>query len=138
MGRGICSRPRNDARHHRGIRHAQAQNAMHAKLWVDYGELVHAHSACTNCVSEARRGKSGKFPDLLRTRFGSWNQFALAQTVEGRLISDFARGFNSAYDGRKVLIRAEIIAVDHSGILKVAARQSWRDCERICGRRTKA
>jgi len=55
----------------------------------------------------------------------------------------------SALDGRKIANRAEMVAVDHSGILKVVARQtdgtfagrldkSWRDCERIRWRSSKA
>src|SRR5260370_1693862 len=122
---------------------------MHAKLWVDNSELVHAHFARTNCVSKTRRGKSGKFSDLLGARLGPWNEFALAQTVKGMLISKFTRGFNGAHDGRKITIRAEIVAIDHSGILKVFAGQadgpsagglhkSWRDCERVRWRSSKA
>jgi hypothetical protein len=38
---------------------------VHAKLWVDDSELVHADFARTNCMPETRRGKSGKFLDLL-------------------------------------------------------------------------
>jgi hypothetical protein len=65
------------------------------------------------------------------------------------LIPDFTRTFNGALDGRKIANRAEMVAVDHSGILKVVARQtdgtfagrldkSWRDCERIRWRSSKA
>src|SRR5690242_12994526 len=86
--------------------------------------------------------RSSKFPDLLGARLGPWNEFALAQTVEGMLIADFTCGFDGAHDGRKILIRADIVAIDHSGILKVFARQtdgtnagglhkSWRDGERV-------
>jgi hypothetical protein len=100
-------------------------------------------------VSKARRGKSGKFSDLLGARLGPWNEFALAQTVEGMLIPDFTRGFDGAHDGGKILIRADIVAIDHGGILNVVAdqadgtyagglRQSWCDCESVRGRRTKA
>src|SRR5713101_775365 len=100
-------------------------------------------------MSKTRRVKSGKFSDLLGARLWPWNEFALAQTVEGMLIPDFTRGFDGAHDGRKILIRAEIVAIDHSGILKVIAGQadgtfagglhkSWRDCERVRRRRSKA
>jgi hypothetical protein len=54
------------------------------------------------CVSKTRRGQSGKFPDLLGARLGPGNEFALAQTVEGMLISKLTRGF----DGRRIVIRA--------------------------------
>src|SRR6476660_9925130 len=115
---------------------------MHAKLWVDACEFVHAHLARTNCVSKTRRGKSGKFPDPLGARLGPWNEFALAQTVEGMLISKFTCGFDGAHDGRKIVIRSEIVSINHSGILKVVAGQadgtlagglhkSRRDCERV-------
>ncbi len=93
VGRCICSRPRDDLWHYGGVRHAQAQNAVHAKLWVDNSELVHANFACTNCVPKTRRGKSGKFLDLLGARLGPWNEFALAQIVEDEII-DFPMGFS--------------------------------------------
>src|SRR5438132_12244613 len=83
------------------------------------------HFVRANCVSKARRGKSGKFSDLLGACFGPWNEFALAQTVEGMLIPDFTRSFDGALDGRKIVIRAEIVAVDHGTILKVTARSCW-------------
>jgi len=122
---------------------------VHAKPWVDNSKLVHAYFASTNCVSKTRRGKSGKFSDLLGARLWPWNEFALAQTVEGMLIPDFTRGFDGAHDGRKIVIRAEIVAIDHSGILKVVAGQadgtsagglhkSWRDRERVWWRSSKA
>src|SRR6478672_13198788 len=115
---------------------------MHPKLWVDNSEFVHAHFARTNCVSKTRRGKSGKFSDLLGARLGPWNEFALTQTVEGMLVPDFTRGLDGTHDSRKIVIRAEIVAIDHSGILKVVAghadgtctgglHKSWRDCERV-------
>ena len=76
------------------------------------------------------------------------HEFALAQAVEGMLVPDFTRGFNRARDGRKIVIRANVVAIDHGGILKVVARQAdrtfagglhqrRRDCERVRGRRTK-
>ena len=122
---------------------------MHAKLWVDNSELVHAHLAGTNCVPKTRRGKSGEFLDLLGARLGPWNEFALAQAVEGMLISEFTRGFDGAHDGRKIVVRAEIVAIDDCGILEVVARQAdgtnagglhkgWRDCERVRWRSSKA
>jgi hypothetical protein len=67
---------------------------VNAKLRVDNSEFVHTHFARTNCVSKTRRGQSGKFSDLLGARLGPWNEFALAQTVEGMLIPDFTRGLN--------------------------------------------
>src|ERR1700719_3300247 len=79
VGRRVCPRPGNDLWHYGGVRHAQTQNAVHAKLWVDNSELVHAHFARTNCVSKTRRGESGKFPDLLGARLGPWNELALAE-----------------------------------------------------------
>ena len=85
-----------------GITEASAtrkpKNAVHAKLWVDDRELIHAHLARTNCVSKTRRGKSAKFPDLLGACLGPWDEFALAQTVEGMLIPDFTRGFDGAHE----------------------------------------
>src|SRR6266481_4875829 len=86
VGRRVCPRPRNDPWHHGGVRHAQTHDAVHAKLRVDHSELVHADFARADCVPKARRGKSGKFLDLLGARLGPWNEFALAQTVEGMLI----------------------------------------------------
>src|SRR6266478_1148276 len=94
-------------------------------------------------------GKSGKFLDLLGARLGPRNEFALAQTVEGMLISKFTRNFDRAHDGRKIVIRAEIVAIDHGGILKILAgkangtftgglHQGWGDCERVRWRRSKA
>jgi hypothetical protein len=122
---------------------------VNAKLWVDNSELVHADFARTNGVSKTRRGKPDKFSDLFGTRLRPWDEFALAQTAEGGLIPDFTRGFDGAHDGRKILIRAEIVAIDYSSILKVVAYQadgtpagrlhkSWRDCERVLRRSAKA
>lgn len=70
--------------------------------------------ARTNCVTKTRRGQSGKFSDLLGAPLGPWNEFALAQTVEGMLIPDFTRGLDGAHDSRKIAIGAEIVAIDHS------------------------
>src|SRR5258705_682787 len=122
---------------------------MHAKRWVDDCEFVHSHLARTHCVSKTRRGQFGKFPDLIGARLGPWDEFALAQTVEGTLIPKFTRGFDGAHDGRKIVIRAEVVAIDYSGILKVVAGQangtcagglheSRRDCERVRWRSSKA
>ncbi len=124
-------------------------NAVHAKLWVDHRELVQAHFARTNCVSKTRRCKPDKFLDIFGAGLGPGNEFTLAQTVEGMLIPDFTRGFDGAHDGRKIVIRADIVAIDHSGIVKIFTHQadgtyagglykSWRDCECVRGRRTKA
>ena len=100
-------------------------------------------------MPKTRRGKSGKFSDLLGARLGPWNEFTLAQTIEGMLIPDFTRGFDGAHDGRKIVIGAEIVTLDHSGILKPVAGQPdgtfagglherWRDCERVRWRSAKA
>jgi len=76
-----------------------------------------------NSMSKTRRGQSSKFSNLLGAGLGPGNKLALAQTVEGMLIADFTRGFDGMHDGLKVTIRAEIVAIDHSSILKVFARQ---------------
>jgi len=77
-----------------GITEASAtrktQDAVHAKLWVDDSELVHAHFAPTNGVPKTRRGKSGKFLDLLGARLGPWNEFALARPIRGDVHVDVA------------------------------------------------
>src|ERR1700722_11837799 len=112
-------RPSNDARHDRRINDAQTGKAMHTELWVDDGEFIHAHFACANGMSEARRSKPGEFPDLLCGRLRAWNEFGLAHTVKGMLISEFTSGFDGAHDGRKIMIGAEIVAIDHGGVLKV-------------------
>src|SRR5271169_5668184 len=122
---------------------------MHAKLWVDNSELVHAHFARTNCVSKTCRGKSGKFSDLLGARLGPWNEFALAQTVEGMSAPELTRCLDGPQDGRNITVGGEVVAIDHGGILKVVAGQadgtsagrlhkSWRDCERVRWRSSKA
>jgi len=65
------------------------------------------------------------------------------------LSSKFTRGFDGAHDGRKIVIGAEIVAIDYRSILKVVAGQangtfagrlheSWRDCERVRWRSSKA
>src|SRR6476659_3621875 len=97
---------------------------MHAKLWVDNRKLVHADFARANSMPKTRRGPSQKFSDLLGARAGPWNEFALTQTVEGMLISKFTRGFDGAHDGRKIVICAEIVAIDYSSIVKVVAGQA--------------
>jgi len=137
----------------RGITEASAtrktHDAVYAKLWVDDREPVHAHFARTNCVSKTRRAQPGKFPYPFGARLGPGNEFAFAQTVKGFLVPEFTRGFDRAHDGRKIVIRAEIVAVDHGGNLKVVADQangtlagglhrSGRDCERVRWRRFKA
>src|SRR5580693_2731050 len=123
MGRRVRW-PRNDPRHDGGVSHAQARKAVHAELWVDDREFIHAHFARANGMSEARRAKPGKFPDLLSGRLGAGHDFALAHTVKGTLISKLTRGFDGVHDGSKIVIRAEIVAIDHGGILKVVVRQT--------------
>jgi hypothetical protein len=65
------------------------------------------------------------------------------------LTPELTRYFDGAHNGRKVVIRSEIVAIDHSGILKVVARQTdgafarrlhkgWRDRERVWWRCSKA
>jgi hypothetical protein len=93
---------------------------MDSKLWVN--------DPGANGMPEARRSKSGKFSNLLGGRLRPWDEFGLAQTVEGMLATELTRGFDGAHDGRKFLIRAEIVAIDHSGILKVVARQPDGAC----------
>ena len=44
--------------------------------------------------------------------------------VKCTLISKLTRDFDGAHNGRKILIRAEIVAIYHGGILKVVARQT--------------
>jgi len=56
--------PGNDPRHDGRAGHAQTRKSTHAKLWVDDREIIHAHFACADGVSEARRAEPGKFPDL--------------------------------------------------------------------------
>jgi hypothetical protein len=112
----------------RGMTDASATQpckAMDAKLWVDHREFIHPHFACANGMSEARRSKSGKLSDVVGSRLGTGHEFGLAHTVEGMLISKFTRGFDGAHDGRKIVIRAEKVAIDHGGILKVVARQTY-------------
>src|SRR5713226_3912853 len=140
--------PCNDSRHDGGVSHAQARKAVHAELWVDDREIIHAHLACADGMSEARRAKPGKFAHFLCGSLRAGHDFDLAHTVKGALISKFTRGFDCSHDGRKIVIRAEIVAIDHGGILKVVARQTdgastrWlhksrRDREGIVRRRTK-
>src|SRR5580658_6404510 len=80
MSRRIC-RTCNDPRHDGGVGHAQARKAVHAKLWVDDREIIHAHFACADGMSEARRAKPDKFPDLLGGRLGAGHDFDLARTA---------------------------------------------------------
>ena len=91
--------PCNDPRHHGRVSHAQSHKAVQAELWVDDCEIVHAHFACADGMSEARRAKPGKFPNLLGGRLGPGHYFHLAHTVEGTLISKRTRGFDGAHDG---------------------------------------
>jgi hypothetical protein len=37
---------------------------VYAELWVDDREFIHAHFACADGVTEARRGEPGKFGQL--------------------------------------------------------------------------
>src|ERR1700752_2845588 len=97
---------------------------MHAKLWIDNGELVDAHLAHTNSMPKTRRGKSGKFSNLLGAGRGPRNKFALAQIGKGVLTPKLTRKFDSSHDGRKVVVAAEVVAIDHGGILKVVAGQT--------------
>src|SRR5690349_14907007 len=97
---------------------------MHAKLWVNNGKFIDAHFASASRMPKARRGKSGKFSDLLGRRFGARNELGLAHTVKGTLIPEFTSGFDGAHDGRKITIGAEIGAIDHRGVLKVVAGQT--------------
>ncbi len=108
MGRRIRW-PCNDPRHDRRISHAQARKTVHAKLGVDHCEFIHAHFACADAMSEACRAKPGKFPDLFGGRLGAGHNFDLADTVKSTLISKFTRGFYGAHDGRKIVIRAQIV-----------------------------
>ena len=123
MGRCIrwpCDDPRHDGR----VGHTQACQAVHAQLRVDNSELIDAHLASAHRMSKARRRQSGEFPDLLGRRLRTGNEFGLAHTVKGTLIPEFTRGFDGAHDGRNIAIRAEIVAVDHGGILGVVAGQT--------------
>jgi hypothetical protein len=56
------------------------------------------------------------------------------------LAPELTRGLDGPRDGRKIVNRSEVVAIDHGGILRVVARQtdgtsarwlhqSWRDCE---------
>src|SRR5258708_4427805 len=114
--------PCNDPRHDGRVSHAQARKAVHAELWVDDRETIHAHLACADGMSEARRAKPGKFSDVLGGRLGAGHEFDLAHTLKSTLVSKLTRGLDGAHDGRKIVIRAEIVAIDHGGILKVVAR----------------
>src|SRR5258707_11463438 len=49
----------NDPRHDGRVGHAQARKAVHAEQWVDDREFVHAHFACADRMSEARRAQPG-------------------------------------------------------------------------------
>ena len=55
--------------------------------------------------------------------------------VKGMLISKFTRGFDGAHDGRKILLRAGIVAIEDGGILKLVAGQAhgtfFRELDRI-------
>jgi len=75
-------------------------------------------------MSEARRSKSGEFQDFLCGSLGPRDDFAIARTVEGMLISKFTCGLNGAHDGHKLTIRAEVVTIDHSGVLRVIAGQT--------------
>ena len=86
MSRRIC-RTGNDPRHDGCVGHAQARQTMHTKLWIDDREIIHAHFARANGMSEARRAKPGKFPDLLGGRLWAGHDFDLAHAVKGTLIS---------------------------------------------------
>src|SRR6201981_801852 len=116
--------PCDDPRHHGRVGHAHAVKAMHAELWVDNREIIHAHFAGADGMSEARRAKPGKFPDLPGGRLGAWHDFDLAHAVKSPLISKLPGGCDGAYDGLKIAISAEIVSIDHGGILKVIARET--------------
>ena len=68
--------------------------------------------------------------------------------VKGTLIPEFARDFDGAHDGCKIVVGSKIVAIDYGGILKVVAgqadgapagrlHQSRRDGECVRRRRTK-
>ena len=96
---------------------------LRADFWVDNSELVHAHFARTNCVPKTRRSKSGKFLDLLGARLGPWNEFALAQIVEGMSTPELTRGLDGPQDGRSITVGGKVVAIDYGGILKLVAGQ---------------
>src|SRR5258706_670567 len=100
-------------------------------------------------MPKTRRSQSGKLLDLLGTRLGPRNEFALAQIIEGVLTPEFTRDFDGPYNSLEVVICPEIVAIDYSGILEVIAgqpheafagrlHQGWRDRERVWRRCSKA
>src|ERR1700724_2651046 len=98
MSRSI-RRPSNDSRHDRRVSDAQTGKAMHTELWVEDGEFIQAQLARTNGMTDTRGSKPGEFSDLLWGRLRAWNEFGLAHTVKGMLISEFTSGFDGAHDG---------------------------------------
>jgi hypothetical protein len=82
--------------------------------------IFHVPTACPK-LAEAKPRKS---PDLVGRSLRTGHDLDLAHTVKGRLISKFTRDFDGSHDSRKILIRAQIVALDYGGILKVFARQT--------------
>jgi hypothetical protein len=100
---------------------------LSSNLQLNDRESTRANFACANSVTKTRRAKPGKFPDILGGRLGAGHDFGIAHAVKGVLISKFASGVDSAHDRRKILIRADIIAIGPGGILKLVTRQTDRD-----------
>src|SRR6201999_103648 len=90
MGWRICW-PRNDSRHNGRVRHSQARDPMHAKLWIDDGQAIYAHLARADAMPKAFRAKPGKVPDVFGGRLRAGHDFDLAYAVKSRLISQFTR-----------------------------------------------
>jgi hypothetical protein len=95
-----------------------------AELRIDDSEIVRTNFARTDPMPEACRAETSEFPYLLIRGLWARHDFDLAYAVKGALIAKVVRGSYSAHNGREILIRAEILAIDYGSILKVAARQA--------------
>jgi hypothetical protein len=84
--------------------------------------IVNAHFACADGMPKARRAQLGKFPDLLGGRLGAGHDFDLTNTVKRPLISKLTRGFDGAHNGGKIVISAEIVAIDYGATTQLSDR----------------
>ena len=117
-------RPGYNPRHHGRVSHAQACNTVYAELRIDHRETIYAHFAGADGMSEARRTKACELANVLGGCLRPGHDFDLAHTVEGALASNLTGSLYGAHHSRKIAIRAEIIAIDRGGILKIVARQT--------------
>src|SRR5271169_7083619 len=123
IGCSVGSRPRDDGRHHRSVRHPQASQPVDPKLAVHHSINTRSDLRSARGVAKAGRGGAREINQVLPAlRLWAWNDFRVTHLVKGGLTAKLPGHLDRLHNRVEVMIRRQVIRVNYGCITPVRTR----------------